>query len=47
VLYDADTLDEIWPEKRLFANYFWMDKDMLRNNRVLDNFWDAKKPNLN
>jgi hypothetical protein len=44
VLHNADTLDEIWPENRPFGSYYWVDKDMLRNDKRPDNYWDQKKP---
>jgi Tol biopolymer transport system component len=31
-LYDADTLDEIWPEKKPFGAYYWINLDQLRND---------------
>ncbi len=31
-LYDADTLDEIWPEKKTFGAYYWINLDALRND---------------
>jgi Tol biopolymer transport system component len=31
-LYDADTLDEIWPEKRPFGVYYWVNLDQLRSD---------------
>ncbi|HXV62762.1 MAG TPA: amidohydrolase family protein [Vicinamibacteria bacterium] len=30
VLYEADTLDEIWPEERPFGERFWVDEDALQ-----------------
>ena len=32
VLYDDDTLDEIWPEQRPFGPYSWVDEDALRSD---------------
>lgn len=32
VLYDADTLDEVWPESRPFGDYYWIDEDTLRDD---------------
>jgi len=32
IVYDADTLDEIWPEERPFGPYTWMDDDALRDD---------------
>jgi hypothetical protein len=40
VLYDAGTLDEIWPEKKPFGDYYWVNTDALRaDNRSVD-YWD-------
>ncbi len=37
VLYEADTLDEIWPQARPFGPYYWVDEDALRqDDRPLD-----------
>jgi cytosine/adenosine deaminase-related metal-dependent hydrolase len=30
VLYEAATLDEIWPEKKPFGDDYWVDTDALR-----------------
>ncbi|HEX9580374.1 MAG TPA: amidohydrolase family protein [Gemmatimonadales bacterium] len=32
VLYDAATLDEIWPNTTPFGPYYWVDEDALRND---------------
>ncbi|MDH3222584.1 MAG: amidohydrolase family protein [Gemmatimonadota bacterium] len=32
ILYEADTLDEIWPETRPFGPYYWVDEDALRDD---------------
>ena len=32
VLYDDDTPDEIWPERRPFGPYSWVDEDALRSD---------------
>ncbi len=37
ILYDAGTLDEIWPEKRPFGDYYWIDSDSLKtDDRPID-----------
>lgn len=42
VLYDAATLDELWPEKKAFGDYYWVNVDALRtDNRPID-YWDKK-----
>jgi Tol biopolymer transport system component/imidazolonepropionase-like amidohydrolase len=32
VVYEADTLDEIWPRQRAFGPYTWVDEDALRRD---------------
>ena len=32
ILYEADSLDEIWPENRPFGEHFWVDPDALQTN---------------
>jgi Tol biopolymer transport system component len=41
-LYDADTLDEIWPEKKPFGTYYWVNVDALRNDTRGTDWWDQK-----
>jgi cytosine/adenosine deaminase-related metal-dependent hydrolase len=37
VLYQADTMDEIWPRESPFGPYYWVDEDALRqDNRPVD-----------
>ena len=33
IIYAGETLDEIWPEKRPFGDYYWVDVEMLRNDQ--------------
>lgn len=41
ILYEADTLDEIWPRQRPFGPYYWVDQDALRqDNRPVD-WWSG------
>jgi Tol biopolymer transport system component len=42
-LYDADTLDEIWPEKKAFGTYYWINVDELRNDTRGTDWWDQKR----
>lgn len=43
VLYDADTLDELWPEKRAFGKRPWVDEAAIRADvRALD-IWDRRR----
>lgn len=32
VVYEADTLDEVWPRERPFGPYYWVDDAALRND---------------
>ena len=36
ILYDDDTLDELWPDKRPFGPYYWVNDDALRRDDVPD-----------
>lgn len=42
-LYDANTLDEVWPERKPFGEYYWVNRDALRmDDRPVD-YWDRPK----
>jgi Tol biopolymer transport system component len=41
-LYDADTLDEVWPEKKPFGAYYWINLDQLRNDTRPIDIYDKK-----
>jgi Tol biopolymer transport system component len=40
ILYDADTLDELWPRQRPFGPYYWMDDDALRQDDRSVGWWN-------
>ena len=42
VLWDATTLDEIWPEKKPFGDYYWVDEDALRSGSKPS--WRVEEP---
>ena len=42
ILYDADTLDELWPEKRPFGRYYWVNQEMLRDDVRPVDYWDRR-----
>jgi Tol biopolymer transport system component len=42
VLYDADTLDEVWPEKKPFGNDYWINVDALRDDTRPVDVWDKR-----
>ena len=39
-LYQADTLDEVWPVPRAYGPYPWVDEDMLRNDDRPIGWWN-------
>ena len=39
ILYDADTLDEIWPREVPFGPYYWVDEDLLRTDDRPVDWW--------
>lgn len=41
-LYEAATLDEIWPESRPFGEYYWVDPDALRDDDRPVDYWDRR-----
>ena len=43
VLYDAATLDEIWPEKKPFGDYYWVNTDALRSDSRPIDYWDRQR----
>ncbi len=40
VLYDADTLDEVWPQKKPYGPYYWNDADAQRQDTRPMDYWD-------
>ncbi len=40
VLYDAATLDEIWPTPRPFGPHYWVDDEALRDDDRPDDYFD-------
>lgn len=40
ILYEADTLDEIWPEQRAFGPYYWVNEDALRTDDRPVDWWN-------
>jgi Tol biopolymer transport system component len=43
VLYDGDTLDEIWPTERSFGPHPWLDEDALRDDVRPVDWWDSPR----
>jgi Tol biopolymer transport system component/imidazolonepropionase-like amidohydrolase len=42
VLYDSETLDEIWPEKKPFGPYYWVDKNALKADEIPFDIWKRR-----
>ncbi len=42
ILYNADTLDEIWPRQRPFGSYYWINEDALRADERGTDYWDRR-----
>ncbi len=42
VLYDADTLNEIWPEMRPYGDRSWDNPDALRSDDHPTDYWDTQ-----
>jgi len=40
VLYDANTLDEVWPQQRPYGNYPWVDSKIYRSDDRPIDYWD-------
>lgn len=41
-LYNAETLDELWPEERSFSEFYWVNPDIYRNDVRPIDYWDRK-----
>ncbi len=42
-LYEADTLDEVWPTARPYGGYPWVDEEMLRSDDRATDYWDRRR----
>ena len=42
-LYEAATLDEIWPTARPYGGYPWVDDEMLRTDDRPVEYWDRRE----
>lgn len=40
VLYEADTLDEVWPEQTPFGPYYWVDEEIYRSDVRATDYFD-------
>jgi hypothetical protein len=43
-LYDAATLDQLWPVRRPYGTYPWVDADALRSDVRPAGYWDRHRP---
>ena len=43
IVYDAGTLDELWPEAKPFGSYYWVDEDALRSDDRPTDYWDRRR----
>ena len=43
IVYDAGTLDELWPEAKPFGDYYWVDEDALRSDDRPTDYWDRRR----
>lgn len=44
VLYDAETVDELWPERRPFGPRYWAAPDVQRTDTRPADYWDRRPP---
>jgi hypothetical protein len=42
ILYDAGTLDEVWPTRVPWGSYYWVNKDELQMNDKPVDVFDRK-----
>jgi len=43
VLYDANTLDEVWPQQRPYGAYPWVDSEIFRSDDRPIDYWDRSE----
>ncbi len=41
-LYDAETLDQVWPRRVPFGPYYWVNPDALRSDDRPTDYWDRR-----
>ena len=42
VVYDAATLDQVWPQRRPFGPKYWVIPEALRSDTILTDHWDRQ-----
>ena len=47
IVYNGDTLDELWPNDRRYGEPYWMDADALLSDDRPTDYWDRirRRPN--
>ena len=43
IVYDADTLDEVWPDPKPFGDHYWVDEDALISDDRPTDYWDRAR----
>jgi len=43
ILYEADTLDEVWPEQRAYGSYPWVDAAAIRSDEIRVGVWNRRE----
>jgi hypothetical protein len=43
ILYDDETLDEIWPQQRPYGMYPWQNDDAVRSDDRPADYWDKQQ----
>ncbi len=39
-LYEAATLNQLWPEQKEYGPYYWVDEDALKSDSIPVDYWD-------
>lgn len=42
-VWQASTLDEVWPTKKSFGDYYWVDGDELRSDDRPVDYWNRPR----
>ena len=44
IVYNGETLDELWPAPRPFGEHYWVDEDALRGDNRPTDYWNRVRP---
>jgi len=47
VLFDSETLDEVWPQKKPFGPYYWVQPNAMKSDEIPFNIWNGTRANNN